>query len=99
MRSPLPFAILGGITFHHGGWTKGAEKMTWLTTGWAKVAALTLVGLAVHALSPANHQSVWKSSSARKIAAPLCSPNQDGSHPMHRATTKRVISPRVRIEA
>jgi hypothetical protein len=53
MRSLLPFAILGGITFHHGGWTKGAKKMTWLTTEWAKVAvaALTLVGLAVHALT------------------------------------------------
>jgi hypothetical protein len=53
MRSPLLLAIVGGVTFHNGGWTKGAEKMSWLTTEWAKVAVATLVlvGLAVHALA------------------------------------------------
>jgi hypothetical protein len=35
---------------------EGAGKLSWLTTQWAKVAVatLTLVGLAVHALSPAK---------------------------------------------
>jgi hypothetical protein len=51
-RSALPSAILGDVAFHHNGWTKGTDKMTWLTTEWAKAgAALTLVGLAVHALA------------------------------------------------
>ena len=51
-RTPLPFAILVGVAFHHSGWTKGSEKMTGLTTEWVKVmvAALTTAGLVVHTL-------------------------------------------------
>jgi hypothetical protein len=54
MRSLPPFATLGGRAAHRGSGTKGErERKMRLTAEWVKVlaAALTLLVLAVHALT------------------------------------------------
>ena len=53
MRLPPPFATLDDGTSHRGNYATKGDRMMRLTTEWVKVlvAALTLLALAVHALT------------------------------------------------